>query len=133
MREWSAIKNLHHASDLSTAMPLSVVKDDGIISSSGTNSGTGLEDNLFWYVTGGAFTSVITLLLVFSVMKLSFLGSLLIAVIPLGLTLAYVFGFRQGKPPGYDLDCLDYWLNGGGFGPEPQPRIQHPLAEDTNV
>ena len=48
MREWSAIKNLHHASDLSTAMPLSVVKDDGIISSSGTNSGTGLEDNLFY-------------------------------------------------------------------------------------
>jgi len=48
MREWSAIKDLHHASDLSTAMPLSVVKDDGIISSSGTNSGTGLEDNLFY-------------------------------------------------------------------------------------
>jgi hypothetical protein len=93
----------------------------------------GLEDNLFWYVTGGAFASVITLLLVFSVMKLSFLDSLIIAVIPLGLMLAYVLGFRQGKPPGYDLDCLDYWLNGRGFGPEPRSQIQHPLTEDSNV
>jgi PAS domain S-box-containing protein len=48
MREWSATKNLNHASDLSTAMPLSVVKDDGITSPSDTNPGTGGEGNLFY-------------------------------------------------------------------------------------
>jgi PAS domain S-box-containing protein len=48
MREWSATKNLNHASDSTTAMPLSVVKDDGITSSSVTSPGTGWEGNLFY-------------------------------------------------------------------------------------
>ncbi|MEI2725683.1 MAG: hypothetical protein V9H26_19860 [Verrucomicrobiota bacterium] len=51
---------------------------------------------------------------------------------PVGLCLAYIFGLRQGKPPGYDRDCFEHWVSGGGFAPEVQtirsPR--HPLAED---
>ena len=41
---------------------------------------------------------------------------------PLALSLIYVFGFKQGKPPGYDADLLDYWVNGSGFGPRPRLR-----------
>lgn len=87
----------------------------------------GLDGNLFWYLIGGIFASVIIMLLLFSAYHLSFFASTAIAVIPLALTLIYVFGFRQGKPPRYDLDCLEYWLAGKGFSPEPQPKIQHPL------
>ena len=80
----------------------------------------GLEGNLFWYMTGGCFLSVLTLLFLFSAMRVSFLASLAIAAVPLMLTLLYVYGFRQGKPAGYDIDCLDYWINGAGFGPHPR-------------
>ena len=87
----------------------------------------GLEGNLFWYMTGGCFASVMTLLITFSVAKVSFLVSLVIAAIPLFLTLAYVYGFRQGKPPGYDTDCLDCWVKGAGFGPAASRQHAHPL------
>ena len=45
--------------------------------------------------------------------------------------LMYVFGFRQGKPPAYDLDLLDYWLNGAGFAPHPQRQPAHPDKYDV--
>lgn len=87
----------------------------------------GLEGNLFWYVAGGGFISVVLMLLLFSVNKFSFGASALMAAIPFGLALTYVFGFRQGKPPRYDVDCLEYWFAGKGFGPELQPQLTHPL------
>jgi hypothetical protein len=87
----------------------------------------GLEGNLFWYMTGGCFTSVMTLLITFSCAKVSFLVSLMIAAIPLLLTLVYIYGFRQGKPPGYDTDCLDFWVKGAGFGPDVSRQPGHPL------
>ncbi len=82
----------------------------------------GLEGNLFWFVAGGAFAGVMTLLLLFSVWRWSFLTALIPALIPLGLALLYALAFRQGKPSGYDLDLFELWLKGPGFGPE-SPRV----------
>ena len=87
----------------------------------------GLDGNLFWFVAGGSFVSVITLLLLFSAMRMSFLMASVVAAVPFTLTLAYVFGFRQGKPPGYDMDCFDLWFSGSGFGPELNRQPSHPL------
>jgi hypothetical protein len=36
---------------------------------------------------------------------------------------------RQGKPPGYDTDCLDLWIKGSGFGPDDCRQAGHPLKE----
>lgn len=91
----------------------------------------GLDGNLFWYVAGGAFISVVTLLFLFSAMRTGFFTALGLAAIPLTLTFVYVFGFRQGKPPGYDLDCLDFWFSGSGFGPHPERQPLHPLKQVT--
>lgn len=88
----------------------------------------GLDGNLFWFIAGGAFSFVVVLLLLFSAVHMSFLASALVALVPLTLCLVYVFTFRQGKPPGYDIDCLDYWLNGAGFSPEPHATFEHPLS-----
>jgi hypothetical protein len=55
---------------------------------------------------------------------------LIIAAIPLLLTLVYVYGFRQGKPPGYDIDCVDCWISGSAFGPNPSRQPNHPLKAD---
>jgi hypothetical protein len=86
----------------------------------------GLEGNLFWYLAGGMFASVVLMLILFSTFHLSFMISVVIAAVPCLLTLIYVFGFRQGKPPCYDRDCFEYWVQGRGFGPEPQVKLKHP-------
>lgn len=93
----------------------------------------GLEGNLFWHVTGGVFIAVLTLLLCFSALRWSFGTSAVMAAIPLTASLIYVFGFRQGKPPGYDRDLLDGWLNGAGFRIETQPQPEHPLHENGTL
>ena len=64
----------------------------------------GLDGNLFWYVLGGVFSFVITLLFLFSAMRMTFCASLSVAAIPLIAALVYVFGFRQGKPPAYPYE-----------------------------
>lgn len=90
----------------------------------------GLEGNLFWHVTGGVFAAVITLLLCFSALRWSLGASAALAAMPLTLSLLYVFGLRQGKPPGYDRDLLDGWLHGAGFSPDPTAQPEHPLTAD---
>jgi hypothetical protein len=99
-----------------------------------TNSGDdskgrtwGLEGDLFWFMVGGAFAFVMVLLVCFSALKMSFFGSLILGAVPLTLCLIYIFIFRQGKPAGYDVDCLDYWLNGTGISHNLQRQPKHPL------
>ena len=94
----------------------------------------GLEGNLFWFVAGGGFASVVLLLLLFSVSRWTLLSALVPSLIPIGLALLYVFAFRQGKPRGYDTDLFELWLKGRGFGPETQrlaPRSSS--SPDDNV
>ncbi len=85
----------------------------------------GLEGNLFWYLVGGSFASVITLLLLFSVWRWNLVSALIPAAAPLALTLLYILAFRQGRPSGYDTDLFELWLRGSGFGPSaPAPDSQ---------
>jgi hypothetical protein len=88
----------------------------------------GLEGELFWFIVGGGFAFVMILLLCFSALKMSIFTSLILAAVPLTLCIIYVFVFRQGKPAGYDVDCLDYWLKGAGFSPDFQRQPAHPLC-----
>ncbi len=82
----------------------------------------GLDGSLFWVIIGGAAASVAIVLFLFSAMHCDFFPSLAAASIPSVLGVAYVLGFRQGKPPGYDVDLLDTLLHGRGFGPDLQTR-----------
>ena len=93
----------------------------------------GLEGSLFWYLTGGVFTSVILLLVLFSMWRWTLAASTAAAVVPLVLVLLYIFGFRQGKPAGYDRDLFELWLRGPGFAPESPGKITHPLDTPFHV
>lgn len=94
----------------------------------------GLEGNLFWFVAGGAFASVVTLLFLFSVSHWTLLSAVVPSLLPIGLALLYVFAFRQGKPAGYDIDLLALWLKGRGFGPEiPRVNSRSKSACDDHV
>jgi hypothetical protein len=77
----------------------------------------GLDGNLFWYLIGGLFVSVLLLLMLFGVWRWTLVRAAAAALVPLALTLIYIFTLRQGKPPGYDSDVLSLNLNGPGFGP----------------
>ena len=91
----------------------------------------GLEGGLFWWLVGGIGAGITLFFVLLVPLSQSFLTSFVVALIPVALCLAYIFGLRQGKPPGYDRDCLEYILSGKGFGPElRQPAFaKHPLAE----
>ncbi|MDQ3623280.1 MAG: DUF4133 domain-containing protein [Verrucomicrobiota bacterium] len=93
----------------------------------------GLEGNLFWYVAGGLFGSIVILLLLYSMWRLSLVSSATIAVVPLFVTLLYVFGLRQGRPAGYDRDLFELWLSGPGFAPQVRCEMVHPLEDSSYV
>ena len=91
----------------------------------------GLEGSLFWWLVGGVGVAITVFFVLLVMMNTSLLTAFLVALVPLGLCLAYIFGLRQGKPPGYDRDCFEHWVSGGGFAPELE-RIHDgddPLAE----
>ena len=92
----------------------------------------GLEGGLFWWLVAGVGVGI-TVFFVFLVMLNSSLAtSFGVALIPVGLCLAYIFGLRQGKPPGYDRDCFQHWTSGSGFAPEVHStrNVRHPLSEE---
>jgi hypothetical protein len=92
----------------------------------------GLEGNLFWWIVGGVGAGIILFFLLIVVVKAGLMTSFGVAVVPVLFCLAYIFGLRQGKPPGYDRDCLEYVLAGNGFSPEVRhPNFsKHPLSEE---
>ncbi|MBK9140552.1 MAG: hypothetical protein IPM17_17660 [Verrucomicrobia bacterium] len=92
----------------------------------------GLEGGLFWWLVGGVGAGITLFFVLLVPLKASFLTSFLVALLPIALCLAYIFGLRQGKPPGYDRDMFERVFTGSGFAPEvPNNRnFQHPLAKD---
>ena len=92
----------------------------------------GLEGGLFWWLVGGVGVAITVFFILLVMMNSSLLMACVAALVPVGLCLAYIFGFRQGKPPGYDRDCFEHWFSGGGFAPEAQTNrsMRHPLSGD---
>jgi len=76
---------------------------------------------------------VIVLLVLFSMLRWTLTASALAAVAPLAVVLLYIFGFRQGKPAGYDRDLFELWLGGPGFAPELPGKTTHPLDDSSHV
>jgi len=93
----------------------------------------GLEGNLFWWLVGGVGAGIILFFVLVVGFKSGLMTSLGVAVVPVMLCLAYIFGLRQGKPPGYDRDFLEHTLGGRGFGPEIGANSQHPLASPVPI
>lgn len=87
----------------------------------------GLEGNLFWWLIGGVGAGITAFFILLVVAGSSLLASLLVALVPVVLCLAYIFGLRRGKPPGYDRDMFEYVTTGRGFGPEAHRSCIHPL------
>ncbi|HEX4342615.1 MAG TPA: hypothetical protein VH255_04450 [Verrucomicrobiae bacterium] len=87
----------------------------------------GLEGGLFWCLIGGVGAGIIVFFILLVVLNESLPISFIAALVPVSLCLAYIFMFRQGKPPGYDRDLFEYALSGRGFGPQIGANHVHPL------
>jgi hypothetical protein len=87
----------------------------------------GMEGNLFWWLIGGVGTGITVFFILLVVLGSSFFVSFLTALAPVLVCLAYIFGLRQGKPPGYDRDVFEYAASGRGFSPEVHHSCTHPL------
>jgi Flp pilus assembly protein TadB len=87
----------------------------------------GLEGGLFWWLIGGIGAGITLFFVLLVVVGSSLLVSFLVALVPVLVCLAYIFGLRQGKPPGYDRDIFEYIVSGRGFSPEIHRSCNHPL------
>ena len=87
----------------------------------------GLEGGLFWWLIGGIGGGITLFFVLLVVVGSSLLVSCLVALVPVLVCLAYIFGLRQGKPPGYDRDIFEYATTGRGFSPEVHRSCKHPL------
>ena len=87
----------------------------------------GMEGGLFWWLIGGIGAGITLFFVLLVVVGSSLATSFLVALVPLLVCLAYIFGLRQGKPPGYDRDCFESLLTGRGFTPQTGPDCTHPL------
>lgn len=86
----------------------------------------GLEGNLVWWLIGGVGASIVVFFAFLVGIEASLLTSFGVAVVPLLVVLGYILGLRQGKPPGYDRDLLEFLLFGPGFAPDPN-RLPTPF------
>ena len=89
----------------------------------------GLDGGLFWWLVGGIGVGISVFFISLVVLKSSLAASFGAALLPVAVFLAYIFGLRQGKPPGYDRDILGHGLSGSGFGPTTKHLPRHPLYE----
>ena len=94
----------------------------------------GIEGNLFWWIVGGAFVSVMTLLVLFSIWRISFAVALASALAPMAVVLVYIFLFKQHKPPYYDVDYLvqlagRIGLGQQAFSPDPHHQPEFPFKK----
>ena len=87
----------------------------------------GLEGNLFWWLIAGIGAGIIVFFVLLVMVKMSLLLSFVAALVPVLICLAYIFGLRRGKPPGYDRDVFEYAMTGRGFSPEAYRSCTNPL------
>src|SRR2546427_5948395 len=77
-----------------------------------------LEGGLLWWLLGGIGAAITVFFLLLIVLKMTLGLSLGFALARLTLCLAYIFGLRQGKPPGYDRDYFEFLMGARGFSPD---------------
>ncbi len=88
----------------------------------------GLEGNLFWFLVGGLGAGITLFFILIVALKASIMVAVCIAAVPVLLALAYIYGLRQGKPPGYDRDVFERLFSGNGFSPAlARSTFKHPL------
>jgi len=89
----------------------------------------GLEGNLFWFLVGGLGAGITLFFILIVALKASIMVAVCVAAVPVVLAVAYIYGLRQGKPPGYDRDVFERLFSGNGFSPAlVRSSFKHPFT-----
>jgi hypothetical protein len=86
----------------------------------------GIEGLNILLILAGLILSVGLSMVLFRHQVHSVLVSFGVGSLPLVLTVAYVFGLRQGKPRSYDTDLLETFISGAAWLPNRRQPC-HPL------
>ena len=92
----------------------------------GAGSILGVERANILYVLAGIFLGM-TLAFQTHQMGWPLIPAFGLGAVPIVAVCFWVFGLRQGKPPGYDIDYFEQLLTGRSWDPEPQ-QPKHPLS-----
>lgn len=76
----------------------------------------GLDGDLYLPVVVAAVAALALFAVLGLMFRFGWMAAGLVASAPFGLTLLWVAGLRNGRPPANDRDTVEQWLVGGDFG-----------------
>ena len=85
----------------------------------------GLDGDLFVVAVVTLFVAITAFTLLFTIFTWGWLPALIVVGLPAGLVYAWVFGLKQGRPAGYDLDWFEQLTMGTSWGYNPQHQPSH--------
>ena len=92
----------------------------------------GLDGDLFVVAVVTLFVALTTFTLLFTIYGWGWVQALIVVGLPSGLVYGWIFGLKQGRPAGYDLDWFEQLTMGTswGFNPQNQPSRQPVVRRD---
>ena len=85
----------------------------------------GLDGDLFVVAVVTLFVAITAFTLLFTIFAWGRFPAFIVVGLPAGLVYAWVFGLKQGRPAGYDLDWFEQLTMGTSWGYNPQHQPSH--------
>ncbi len=86
----------------------------------------GLDGDLFVVAVITLFLAISVFTILFTIFGWGWLPSLIVVALPAGLVYGWIFGLKQGRPVGYDLDWFEQLTVGTSWGFNPQRQPSRP-------
>jgi fatty acid desaturase len=92
----------------------------------------GLDGDLFAVAVITLFAALTIFTLLFTIYGWRWFSALIVVGLPAGLVYGWIFGLKQGRPTGYDLDWFEQLTMGTswGYNPQNQPSRQPVVRRD---
>jgi hypothetical protein len=83
----------------------------------------GIKNEYLLIAVGGGIAGI-CVMMVCHMAHCPVIVSVLAGLVPLTLTLVYIFVFKHNRPPSFDLDCLELLIHGNHWG-RPMGKGKH--------
>ena len=92
----------------------------------------GLDGNQYLVIIIAAIAGIGIVLLLFNGLQMSLGVSAVAGAMPFVISMVYIFGFKRGKPAGYDIDLFDTHIVGKDFNFNPHAK-RSPLLKSHSL
>ena len=92
----------------------------------------GLDGDLFAVAVLTLFVAITSFTLLFTIFRWRWFPALIVVTLPAAPIFGWIFGLKQGRPAGYDLDWFEQLTMGTswGYNPQNQPSRQPVVRHD---